>query len=184
MSRIGKQPIGIPAGVQVKLDGTSIEVTGPKGKLFRRFNPEMAVKVEKEEGGSFIKVERPGDAPRLRALHGLTRALLANMVTGVSDGFRRELRIEGTGYRAELQGNTLVLMVGYSHPVRFEASGTISFEVDRSGRQVVVHGVDKEEVGELAAKIRGTRPPEPYLGKGIQYAGERIRRKAGKAGAV
>lgn len=184
MSRIGKQPIGIPAGVQVKLDGTSVEVTGPKGKLARRISNEMAVKIETGDGATVMKVERPGDAPRLRALHGLTRALLANMVTGVSDGFRRELRIEGTGYRAELQGDALVLLVGYSHPVRFEPSGTISFEVDRSGRQVIVHGIDKEEVGELAAKIRGTRPPEPYLGKGIQYAGERIRRKAGKAGAA
>ncbi len=183
MSRIGKQPIDIPAGVQVKLDGSSVEVSGPKGVLARRFSPEMAINIESEGGRSLIKVQRPGDAPRLRALHGLTRALLANMVTGVSTGFRRELRIEGTGYRAEIQGKDLVLMVGYSHPVKFEAFGTISYEVDRTGRQVVVHGVDKEEVGELAAKIRGTRPPEPYLGKGIQYAGERIRRKAGKAGA-
>lgn len=183
MSRIGKQPVGIPAGVQVTLDGSSVEVTGPKGKLARRLSPEMAISIETEDGKSLIRVQRPGDAPRLRALHGLTRALLANMVIGVSDGFRRELRIEGTGYRAEVQGTDLVLMVGYSHPVRFPAPHSVSYEVDRTGRQVVVHGVDKEQVGELAAKIRGTRPPEPYLGKGIQYLGERIRRKAGKAGA-
>jgi len=184
MSRIGRKPIVLPAGVQVRVEGSEVEVQGPKGRLTKRFSPEMRIALGTDEGRTEVRIERPGDEPRLRALHGLTRALLANMVTGVSDGFRRGLHIEGTGYRAELQGTDLVLMVGYSHPVRFPAPDTISYEVDRSGREIVVRGIDKEQVGELAAKIRATRPPEPYLGKGIQYVGERIRRKAGKAGAT
>jgi large subunit ribosomal protein L6 len=169
--------------VQVNVDGAQVVVRGPKGQLTRSFSPEMAIVLETTDGRNQVKVERPTDQPRHRALHGLTRALLANMVTGVSEGFRRELQIEGTGYRAEMQGDALVLMVGYSHPVRFEPPAGITFSVDRAGRIVTVEGVDKEQVGELAARIRRVRPPEPYLGKGIRYAGEQVRRKAGKAGA-
>jgi large subunit ribosomal protein L6 len=174
----------VPGSVEVKIDGSEVAVKGPKGQLSRSFSPEMSITMESSDDGPQLVVTRPGDAPRFRALHGLTRALLANMVTGVSDGFTRELHIEGTGYRAEMQGDTLVLLVGYSHPVRFDGSDTIQYEVDRTGRVITVRGIDKEELGEMAARIRGTRPPEPYLGKGIQYAGERIRRKAGKAGSA
>lgn len=183
MSRIGKKPIDIPAGVRVKVDGPYVEVSGPRGQLARTFSSEMSIVVEQSDGRSQLKVQRPSDQPRHRALHGLTRALLANMVTGVVEGFRKDLQIEGTGYRAELQGRDLVLLVGYSHPVRFEAPDGITFSVDRAGRQVGVEGLDKEQVGEIAAKIRDARPPEPYLGKGIRYVGEQVRRKAGKAGA-
>ncbi len=184
MSRVGRNPIDIPAGVQITLDGSHVEVKGPKGRLSRDLNPEMIVTIEKGEGGQQLKVSRPTDQPRQRALHGLTRALLANMVTGVTTGFRKELQIEGTGYRAEMQGSALVLLVGYSHPVRFEAPTDIAYTVDRTGRLVTVEGLDKELVGEMSARIRGTRPPEPYLGKGIRYVGELVRRKAGKAGAA
>lgn len=183
MSRIGKKPIEVPAGVQVRVDGSRVEVSGPRGQLTRTFSSEMNIVLKTDDGRTEVRIERPSDQPRHRALHGLTRALLANMVTGVADGFRKELQIEGTGYRAELQGSTLVLLVGYSHPVRFEPPAGIAFAVDRSGRQVAVEGIDKEQVGEIAAKIRDVRPPEPYLGKGIRYVGEQVRRKAGKAGA-
>jgi large subunit ribosomal protein L6 len=138
--------------------------------------------MQSDDGRRTVVVERPTDQPRHRALHGLTRALLANMITGVVSGFRRQLTIEGTGYRAEIQGTALVLQVGYSHPVKFDPPAGTSYSVDRSGRNVVVEGPDKELVGELAARIRRVRPPEPYLGKGIRYTEERIRRKAGKAG--
>ncbi|MGQ9553810.1 MAG: 50S ribosomal protein L6 [Anaerolineae bacterium] len=182
MSRIGRKPIDVPANVQVDIEGVSIRVRGPRGELQRSFNPEMKVLVQTEDGRRSIVVERPTDQPRHRALHGLTRALLANMVTGVVNGFRRELTIEGTGYRAEIQGSALVLQMGYSHPVKFEPPTGITYSVDRSGRNIVVEGPDKELVGELAARIRRVRPPEPYLGKGIRYVDEHIRRKAGKAG--
>ena len=182
MSRIGKKPIEVPANVQVDIDGAQVRVKGPRGQLERSFSPELTISMQARDGRSLVLVERPTDQPRHRALHGLTRALLANMVTGVLDGFRRSLTIEGTGYRAEVQGGSLVLLVGYSHPVRFEPPADIVFAVDRSGRVVTVEGVDKELVGELAARIRRVRPPEPYLGKGIRYSDERIRRKAGKAG--
>lgn len=182
MSRIGKKPVPVPAGVQVRIDGAHVQVQGPKGSLERSFSPEMSLSLREEDGQRQIVVERPTEQPRHRALHGLTRALLANMVNGVVDGFRRELQIEGTGYRSELQGTALVLLVGYSHPVRFDPPADVSFSVDRSGRNIVVQGIDKEVVGEIAARIRRVRPPEPYLGKGIRYADERIRRKAGKAG--
>ena len=182
MSRIGKRPIELPTDVQVDIVGPRVQVRGPKGQLERVFSSEMSIAMVTEDGGRRIVVERPSDEPRHRALHGLTRALLANMVTGVVEGFRKELQIEGTGYRAELQGKNLVMQLGYSHPVEFEPPAGIVFSVDRSGRTVVVEGTDKELVGEMAARIRAARPPEPYLGKGVRYAGEQIRRKAGKAG--
>jgi len=157
-----------------------VTVKGPKGQLSRSFDPDMVIRVQ---DGTLL-VERPTDRADHRALHGLTRALLANMVTGVSEGYNRVLEIEGTGYRAELQGATLMLYVGYSHPIEFRPPAGISFEVPRGGRMVTVQGVDKELVGEIAAKIRRQRPPEPYKGKGVRYAAERVRRKAGKAGRV
>jgi large subunit ribosomal protein L6 len=183
MSRIGKKPIELPAEVQVDIQGSKVTVKGPNGQLERECHPEMRVSLRTVDGKRELVVERPSDAPRHRALHGLTRALLANMVTGVSSGFTRELTIEGTGYRGEMQGDTLVLLVGYSHPVKFEPLPGLSFAIDRAGRVITVKGRDKELVGEVAARIRGTRPPEPYLGKGIRYSDEHVRRKAGKAGA-
>jgi large subunit ribosomal protein L6 len=182
MSRIGRKPIEVPAGVQVQIAGTRVSVTGPRGQLARDFNAEMKISMQAQDGRDVVLIERPTDQPRHRALHGLTRALLANMVSGVVSGFKRNLTIEGTGYRGEIQGTVLVLLVGYSHPVRFEPPADIAFTVDRTGRQLTVEGIDKELVGELAARIRRVRPPEPYLGKGIRYSDERIRRKAGKAG--
>lgn len=178
MSRIGKLPIPIPQGVTVSIDKNLVIVKGPKGELRRDFPPEINLK---EEDGEVV-VTRNSDHRTHRAKHGLTRALLNNMVVGVSAGFRRELYIEGVGYRASLEGKKLVLNLGYSHQVVFEPPEGISFEVDKSGRELVVAGIDKEVVGEIAARIRRKRPPEPYKGKGIRYVGERIRRKAGKAG--
>lgn len=180
MSRIGRLPIPIPKGVQVQINGTTVTVKGPKGQLTRTFHPDMQIVME----DSKILVRRPSDQRFHKALHGLTRSLLANMVQGVSEGFSKTLEIEGTGYRAELQGKTLVLNVGYSHPVRIEPPDGISFQVEQGGRRVSVLGIDKELVGEVAARIRAVRKPEPYKGKGIRYAGEYIRRKAGKAGKV
>jgi large subunit ribosomal protein L6 len=178
MSRIGKMPVTIPSGVAITIKKNSVVVKGPKGELSRDFPPEIVLK---QEDGQVI-VTRNSDHRTHRAKHGLTRALLNNMVTGVSEGFKRELYIEGVGYRASLQGKNLVLNVGYSHQVVFEPAEGISFEVDKSGRELAVAGIDKELVGEFAARIRRVRPPEPYKGKGIRYVGERIRRKAGKAG--
>jgi large subunit ribosomal protein L6 len=178
MSRIGKLPVVIPKGVTVNINKNNVAVKGPKGELTRDFFPEINIK---EEDGQMI-VTRNSEHRTHRAKHGLTRALLNNMVTGVSEGFKRELYIEGVGYRANLQGKNLVLNVGYSHPIVFEPPEGIAFEVDKSGRELAVSGIDNELVGEIAARIRRTRPPEPYKGKGIRYVGERIRRKAGKAG--
>ncbi|MFO7698466.1 MAG: 50S ribosomal protein L6 [Anaerolineae bacterium] len=180
MSRIGKQPIPLPDKVEVNIRGSEVTVKGPRGQLIRSFDPDMIIHLE----DGTLTVERPTDHRDHRALHGLTRALLANMVTGVSEGYRKVLEIEGTGYRAELQGETLMLYVGYSHPIEFRPPSDISFEVPRGGRTVTVVGVDKELVGEMAARIRRQRPPEPYKGKGVRYQGERVRRKAGKAGRV
>ncbi|MGD8398417.1 MAG: 50S ribosomal protein L6 [Anaerolineae bacterium] len=180
MSRIGKQPIPLPDKVEVNIRGSQVTVTGPKGELTRSFDPDMSIRLE----DGVLTIERPTDHRHHRALHGLTRALLANMVTGVSDGYNKVLEIVGTGYRAELQGENLILYVGYSHPVEFLPPEGISFEVPRGGRSVTVLGPDKELVGEIAARIRRQRPPEPYKGKGIRYAGERVRRKAGKAGRI
>jgi len=178
MSRIGKQPIPLPQKVEVDIRGSHVTVKGPKGQLERSFDPAMTIKLE----DGVLTVERPTDQRQHRATHGLTRALLANMVTGVSDGFSKVLEIEGTGYRAELQGEKLILFLGYSHPIEFPPPQGISFEVPRGGRTVTVMGVDKELVGEIAARIRRQRPPEPYQGKGVRYQGERVRRKAGKSG--
>lgn len=180
MSRIGKLPVPIPQGVTVTINKNSVVVKGPKGELSRDFPPEIEIK---QEDGQIV-VNRQSDHRTHRSKHGLVRALLNNMVVGVSNGFKRELYIEGVGYRAGLKGKNLELNVGYSHPVVFEPPEGISFEVDKSGRELVVAGIDKELVGEIAARIRRTRPPEPYKGKGIRYVGERVRRKAGKAGKV
>lgn len=178
MSRIGKLPVPIPQGVTVTINKNSVVVKGPKGELSRDFVPEINLK---QEDGQVI-VTRNSDHRTHRARHGLTRALLNNMVVGVSEGFRRQLQIEGVGYRASLQGKNLALSVGYSHPIIFEPPQGINFEIDPSGRSVSVVGIDKELIGEIAARIRRVRPPEPYKGKGIRYVNERIRRKAGKAG--
>lgn len=178
MSRVGKLPIPIPQGVSININKNAVAVKGPKGELKRDFPPEIDIKQEDGE----IVITRNSDHRTHRAKHGLARALLNNMVVGVSTGFKRELYIEGVGYRAAVEGKKLVLNVGYSHPVYFDPPEGISFEVDKSGRQLVVNGIDKEVVGEIAARIRRQRPPEPYKGKGVRYVGERIRRKAGKAG--
>ena len=178
MSRIGRMPIEVPGGVQVDIKGSNVHVKGPKGELKRTFSSLIGIKMD----GNVITVERKSDAPTERALHGTTRAVLANMVHGVSTGFEVVLEVEGVGYRAELKGKNLVLNVGYSHPVEMEPPEGISFEADAKTRQIKVLGYDKEVVGQVAANVRKVRPPEPYHGKGIRYAGEYIRRKAGKAG--
>ncbi len=179
MSRIGKMPIVIPNKVSVTINRNEVTVKGPKGELQRSINPDMTIR---EEDGQLL-VERPSDLKHHRALHGLTRALVNNMVVGVSEGFQKVLEIEGVGYRAELQGKNLLLHVGYSHPVLIEPTETLEFEVpDKRGTVIIIKGIKKDEVGQFAAVIRGKRPPEPYLGKGIRYRGEIIRRKAGKSG--
>ncbi len=180
MSRIGKMPIPVPSGVDVTIEGPTVRVSGSKGKLEQTFHPDMVI--EQEDGT--LHVRRPSDAREHRSLHGLTRALLNNMVTGVSDGFTRRLIVEGVGYRAEMKGKTLVLLVGYSHPVEFEPTDELSFDVQDRGKTIIVSGIDKQVVGEIAAQIRKTRPPEPYKGKGIRYEEEQVRRKAGKTGKV
>jgi large subunit ribosomal protein L6 len=180
MSRIGLKPIPVPDKVQIDIQGSRVTVTGPKGELSRIFHPDMSIGLE----DGILRVQRPTDHRMHRALHGLTRALLANMVTGVSEGFTKTLEIVGTGYRAELQGDKLTLHLGYSHPIEFDAPDGIVFEVPRGGRTVVVSGIDKELVGETAARIRRQRAPESYKGKGVRYQGEYVRRKAGKAGRV
>ncbi len=178
MTRIGKMPISIPKGVAVTINKNDVSVIGPKGELSKAFSPDISI----EEKDDSIYVSRPSDQRHHKALHGLTRALINNMVTGVSSGFSRHLEIEGVGYRAQLQGKDLVLNVGYSHPIIFQGSKEINFSVDNGGRSVAVNGIDKEVVGEIAARIRKCRPPEPYKGKGIRYQGEVIQRKAGKSG--
>lgn len=178
MSRVGRMPVVIPGGVQVDVKGSSVHVRGPKGELERTFSPLMGIALEDGQ----IVVTRKSDAPAERALHGTTRAVIANMVQGVSAGFEVALEVEGVGYRAEMDGRNLVLYVGYSHPVVIEPPQGITFDVDQKTRQIKVIGYDKERVGQMAVEVRNVRPPEPYHGKGIRYAGERIRRKAGKAG--
>lgn len=180
MSRIGRMPVPVPAGVTVAINDRQVTVKGPRGQLQREFHPEMAIA---EQDGVLV-VTRPSDSSTHRSLHGLTRALLANMVEGVSNGYSKELVIEGVGYRADMQDKNLVLSLGLSHPVVVAPPEGITFEVARGNRNVMVQGIDKELVGEIAARIRRLRPPEPYKGRGIAYAGERIRRKAGKAGKV
>lgn len=178
MSRIGRLPITIPASVKVDLSGSSVVVKGPKGEMKRTFSPLIDIAMENGQ----ITIARRSDNPAERALHGTTRAVLNNMVRGVSTGFVRTLEWDGVGYRAELSGATLMLYMGYSHPVKFEPPQGISFEVDAKTRQIRVLGFDKEVVGQTAAEIREVRPVEPYLGKGLHYLGEKIRRKAGKSG--
>ncbi len=180
MARIGKIPISLPEGVTVTHNNNEVTVKGPKGQLTESFTPDINIDVTNEK----ITVTRPTDQRHHRALHGLVRALLNNMVVGVSKGFTRELEIQGVGYRAVMEGKKLVLNVGYSHPVVFEPDEDMSFEVEKGGRNLVVKGIDKALVGEIAARIRRVRPPEPYKGKGIRYKGELVRRKAGKAGKV
>ncbi len=177
MSRIGRLPVEIPGGVQVTVQGSNVHVKGPKGELKRTFSPHIAIAMEDGQ----VVVKRNSNHPAERALHGTTRAVIANMVRGVSAGFETVLEVEGVGYRAEMDGKNLSLFVGYSHPVKVEPPAGISFEVELKTRQIKVMGFDREVVGQTAAEIRGVRPPEPYHGKGIRYAGERVRRKAGKA---
>jgi large subunit ribosomal protein L6 len=178
MSRIGKSPITVPSGVDVTVAGRTITVKGPKGTLSREIPGEISVR---QEDGSLV-VERPNDERQQRALHGLTRSLVNNMVVGVTDGFRKQLDIVGVGYRAEAQGPTAIrLALGFSHPVFVNAPDGVAFEVPLP-TQVVVTGIDKEVVGQVAANIRSIRKPEPYKGKGVRYTGERVLRKAGKAG--
>ncbi len=178
MSRIGRMPIVIPKGVEIKLEGSQLSVKGPKGFLTRSIPSELEAEVE--DGNLILK--RPSDDPRIRSLHGMARAIIQNMVTGVSTGFERVLEVNGVGYRAELSGKNLMLYVGYSHPVEVTPPDGISFAVDARIRQIKVLGYDKEMVGQIAANLRSVRPPEPYKGKGIKYIEEKIRRKAGKTG--
>ncbi len=177
MSRIGNSPITVPAGVEVTLDGHKITVKGPKGSLEKELHSNMKVTVD----GNVIKVERPNDDPLNKSLHGLTRTLINNMVNGVVTEYTRTLEVNGVGYRASKKGKTLVLNLGYSHPIEMEEPAGISFDVPNPN-QIIVRGMDKELVGEMAAVIRTKRPPEVYRGKGIKYAEETIRRKEGKAG--
>ena len=180
MSRVGQMPITVPSGVDVTIKGSHVRVKGPKGQMEHTF--PAAMEISQKEG--IVSIQRPSDERTHRALHGMTRALINNMVTGVSTGFEKVLEINGVGYRAEMAGDNLVLHVGYSHPVEVEPPEGISFELDNRTRQIKVMGYDKQSVGHIAANIRKVRPPEPYKGKGIKYLDERIRRKAGKAGKV
>ena len=178
MSRIGRLPIVIPNGVQVNLNGSNVSVKGPKGEMQRVFSNSIGISLENNQ----LSFTRNSEDPAERALHGTTRAVLANMIHGVSTGFQVVLEVEGVGYRAEMDGKNLALFVGYSHPVKMEPPAGVSFETDAKTRSIKVLGFDKELVGQIAANIRKVRPPEPYHGKGIRYRGEKIRRKAGKAG--
>ena len=179
MSRIGRLPIAIPSSVDVTIDGRQVTVTGPRGTLSRALHPDMSVS---QADGSIV-VTRPTEQKTHKQLHGLTRTLVNNMVVGVTDGYRKGLEITGVGYRAALNGRKLQLNLGYSHPIEIDPPDGISFEVETPTRLTVV-GIDKELVGQIAAKVRSTRKPEPYKGKGVRYAGEQIRRKAGKAGKI
>jgi large subunit ribosomal protein L6 len=171
-------PVEIPSSVQVNVNGSNVSVKGPKGELKRTFSPLIGIVMENGQ----LVISRNSENPAERALHGTTRAVLANMIHGVSAGFERILEIEGVGYRAEMNGKNLVLYMGYSHPVTMEPPDGIAFDVDLKARQVFVRGFDKEHVGQIAANVRKVRPPEPYHGKGLHYLGEKIRRKAGKSG--
>lgn len=178
MSRIGKMPVAIPNKVQVTIEGSAVTVKGPKGELTTLMHPAMTITQE----SGVVKVARPDDERQNRALHGLTRALINNMVRGVSTGFRKTLVIAGVGYRAEMNGPKLVLYLGFSHPIEVEPPKGISFAIDERGTVVHIDGIDRQVVGQVAANIRKIRPPEPYKGKGVRYSTETIRRKAGKAG--
>ncbi len=179
MSRIGRQPIVIPSAVKVKIEGDRVTVSGPKGELSRQFHRDIDIRLDDGQ----LLVSRPSDRPEHRSLHGLTRSLLANMVTGVTEGFSKMLELHGVGYRAQLQGQKLVLQVGYSRPVEITPPPEISVTVVGTSR-VMVEGMSRELVGQVAADIRAVRPPDPYKGKGIRYQGERVRHKAGKAGKI
>jgi len=178
VSRIGRLPVAVPSGVQVNVQGSNVHIKGPKGELERTFSPLVEIAMENNQ----VVVTRKSDNAEERALHGTTRAVIANMIHGVSSGFTVVLEVEGVGYRAEMEGKNLALHVGYSHPVKVEPPVGIVFETDPKTRQIKVSGYDREVIGQTAAEIRGVRPPEPYHGKGIRYSGEKIRRKAGKAG--
>ena len=179
MSRIGRAPIAIPAGVEIKVeDNNVVTVKGPKGSLTQQFNPNMAISMD----AGVLHVARPNDAKENRALHGLTRTLIHNMVVGVTDGYKKELDVNGVGYRVAKEGNKLVMNLGYSHQVTMEENEDITIEVPGPNK-IIIHGCDKQKVGQFAAEVREKRPPEPYKGKGIKYTDEVIRRKAGKTGA-
>ena len=178
MSRIGNKPIPVPSGVTVSVDGDAVKVKGPKGELVQALHSEMKVRVD----NGTVFVERPDDSKKNKALHGLTRALIANMVQGVTGGYKKTLEIIGVGYKAEKKGKNLVLNVGYSHPVEYPEPTGISLTAP-TPTTVVIEGTDKQKVGQVAAELRAVRRPEPYKGKGIRYQGEQVRRKAGKAGA-
>jgi len=180
VSRIGRMPVEVPQGVEVEIKGSHVRVKGPKGQLEHTFPAAMDISMEDGQ----VAVKRPSDDGRHRALHGMTRALVNNMVVGVTQGFEKVLEVNGVGYRAELKGENLILNVGYSHSVEVKPPNGIAFEVDARTRQIKIQGYDKAAVGQIAADIRKVRPPEPYKGKGIKYLDERIRRKAGKAGKV
>ena len=177
MSRIGRQPIAVPAGVDVKIDGSTVTVKGPKGTLTRTVHSNMKVELE----GAEIKVTRPDDSNLNKSLHGLTRTLIANMVKGVTDGYSKELEINGVGYRAAKQGKDLVMNIGYSHQVTMSETDGITIDVPAPNK-IIISGPDKQKVGQFAAEVREKRPPEPYKGKGIKYVDEHIRRKEGKGG--
>ena len=177
MSRIGRKPINIPAGVEVKFENGVLSAKGPKGTLTQTVHPNMIVEIE----GNVIEVKRPDDDKLNRSLHGLTRTLIANMMIGVTEGYKKELDVNGVGYRVQKQGKQLVMNLGYSHQVIMEDTEDITIEVPNPNK-IIIHGADKQKVGQFAAKVREKRPPEPYKGKGIKYADEVIRRKEGKAG--
>ncbi len=177
MSRIGKQPIKIPSGVDCKSEGEAFRVKGPKGQLERKLHSNMKIEIADSE----VRVIRPTDSRMDRSLHGLTRTLISNMVTGVTQGFSKQLNIVGVGYKVELKGKNLTLHLGYSHTIEYKPANDIEFEVDSKKNTIVVKGMSKENVGQTAAEIRSLRPPEPYKGKGVMYSTERIIRKAGKA---
>ncbi|MFW2339786.1 MAG: 50S ribosomal protein L6 [Acidimicrobiia bacterium] len=179
MSRVGKAPITLPSGVSVDIDGQKVKVKGPKGELLREFHERVSI----TEDDGVLTVSRSDDERQSRALHGLSRALLANMVIGVSEGYKKELSIVGVGYRAALNGNSIDLQLGFSHPVSVDAPAGITFEVPEQTK-IIISGIDKESVGQIASEIRAIRPPEPYKGKGIRYVDEYVRRKAGKAGVA
>jgi len=181
VSRIGRMPIPLPQGVKVDIQGSQVTVSGPKGSLSQGFHPDMQIRLEDGQ----LRVYRPTEQTYHRALHGLTRALLNNMVLGVTQGFRKQLEVQGVGYRVDLQGDgSLLLQLGFSHPVRIAPPAGIRFEVEPRTKVITVSGIDKELVGRVAVEIRAWRPPEPYKGKGIRYVGEHVRHKAGKAGKV
>ena len=180
MSRVGRLPVVVPSGVEVKIDGSHVKIKGPKGEMEFTFSPKIKIAFADGE----IAVKRPSDAREMRSLHGTTRALIQNMITGVTEGYKKELQLVGVGYRASMTGKNLTLNVGYSHPVEIEPPPGITFEVGERAQQIFITGIDKQAVGQIAADIRKVRKPEPYKGKGIRYKDEYVRHKAGKAGKV